>query len=74
MIGERSKELLRKAAGAFEKGMNPFGHWFLSENEVTADECMIMSERIATIIKWFVGQSRKVQIEVLFHDLGPLGR
>ncbi len=74
MIGERMEELLGKAADAFEKGMNPFDHWFLSENEVTADECMVMSEQIAALIKWFVNQPRKTQTEILLHDLGPLAK
>lgn len=74
MISERSKELLRKAAEALEKGMSPFEHWFLSKNEVTLDECMTMSERIATIIKWFLAQPKKVRAEVLLHDLGPLAK
>lgn len=70
MIGERSKELLGKAAAALKKGTSPFEHWFLSKHEVTLDECMTMSERMAALIEWFLDQSKKVQIEVLFHDLG----
>lgn len=49
--GSRPNDLLLKAAEALEKGTDPFSHGWLSENEVTLDECFSLSERIAVILK-----------------------
>jgi len=48
---DRKMELLKKAADAFENGTDPFNHASLVENAVTLDECMELSDLIATILK-----------------------
>lgn len=42
--------LLRRAANALVDGRDPFSTAFLVENDVTYDECMEMSDAIATAI------------------------
>jgi hypothetical protein len=39
--------LLRKAADALEKGESPFYSGFLTENDVTADQCMALAMNLA---------------------------
>ena len=52
---DRMDALLKKAATALECGSDPFNHAFLVENEVSADECMSLSEKMGIIIKGFLG-------------------
>lgn len=42
----RMAELLGAAAHAFDDGRNPFLEEFLTEHDVTSDECMAMSKLI----------------------------
>ena len=42
-----SAELLREAADALEEGRDPFGASFLSENDVTSDQCMALARQLA---------------------------
>lgn len=51
MISQRMKDLLVKASACFSEGFSPFNNDWLSENQVTLDECMALSEMIGTIIK-----------------------
>lgn len=51
MVSQRMKNLLVKASTCFEEGFSPFNNDWLSENQVTLDECMSLSELIGTIIK-----------------------
>lgn len=51
MISQRMKDLLVKASACFSEGFSPFNNDWLSENQVTLDECMSLSELIGTVIK-----------------------
>jgi len=51
VISKRMKDLLVKASACFSDGFSPFNNEWLSENEVTLDECMTLSELIGTVIK-----------------------
>ena len=61
----RSDSLLLKAATAMANGADPFSHDFLVENNVTLDECMSLSERIAIICKGWLGCGKDDQIKIL---------
>jgi len=43
----RSTDLLRKAAEALEDGRDPLANPFLSEHDVTLDECYSLAEQLA---------------------------
>ncbi len=72
---DRMDALLKKAATALEDGADPFNRKFLVENEVSADECMGLSEKMGIIIKGFLGADRDDQIMLLavgaVYDEGP---
>jgi hypothetical protein len=40
-------DLMIKAAKALESGEDPFGASFLSENDVSADQCFLMASQLA---------------------------
>lgn len=40
-------KLLRKAANALSEGNDPFAGSFLSENDVSFDQCMTLAEQLA---------------------------
>jgi hypothetical protein len=40
-------QLLRKAAAALDEGNDPFAGLFLTENDVTFDQCMTLAENLA---------------------------
>jgi hypothetical protein len=51
----RSIELLKTAADALLDGRDPFCDSWLSDNDVTLDECMTLAEQLAagaTILAW----------------------
>lgn len=51
----RMADLLDKAADALENGEDPLALHFLSENEVTLDECFDLADKLAMgarIISW----------------------
>lgn len=60
--GSRSNKLLLGAAKALAEGENPFCTEWLTENEVTLDECFALSERIAIIIKGHLASRREEQM------------
>lgn len=43
----KSAELLREAAEALDRGDNPFSTSWLSEHEVTFDQCMSLAQQLA---------------------------
>jgi hypothetical protein len=43
-----SSELLRKAAEALDEGTDPFSGSFLTDNDVTFDQCMALGQQLAT--------------------------
>jgi len=49
--GDRQAFLLGKAAEALDNGADPFSHEFLLKEQVTADECIGLSQMMATILK-----------------------
>jgi hypothetical protein len=58
----RQSELLKAAAEALENGEDPFALHFLSEHEVTADECFDMADKIASgarIVAWATENPRR---------------
>lgn len=50
----RTKELLLEASKCFIYGYSPFCGSWLSEHEVTLDECIDLSEMIGTVLLGFV--------------------
>lgn len=60
----RSQDLLQKAAQAFEEGMDPFSHSWLSENEVTAQECWELGQSIAGILKGYLASPQLLQAQL----------
>lgn len=65
MSKDRIDDLLMKAAESLENGADPFNHEFLVKNEVTADECFTLSEKMALIIKGFLGSDMDDQVLIL---------
>jgi hypothetical protein len=53
----RMTELMNKAADEFERGTNPFESWWLSENNVSLDECMALSESTAIALRHFAAMT-----------------
>ena len=51
----RMDELLQLAAEKYDDHSDPFNTSFLVENDVTLDECMEMSEQVATAIRVWLG-------------------
>lgn len=64
MISKRMKELIVRAAACFSEGYSPFNNDWLSENHVTLDECVSLSELIGTIIKGFALSDDALQFDV----------
>lgn len=64
-------DLLKKAAKTFKDESNPFSHWWLRENEVSADQCMSMSDIIGAVIEWYADQGTQTQALVLLHGFHP---
>lgn len=62
---DRMDKLLLKAATALENGVDPFNREFLVANEVSADECMGLSEKMGILIKGFLGADRDDQVMLL---------
>jgi hypothetical protein len=46
-IARRSTDLLKKAADALDDGQSPLANPFLSENDVSLDECYNLAEQLA---------------------------
>lgn len=63
-------ELLEKAAKAFEEGQNPFASDWLTENNVTSDECFTLSEQISVLIKGYLAS--KPEDQMLLIALGAV--
>ncbi len=51
MIAPRMMELLEKAADAFEVQRDPFSIEWLTQNNVTLQECVDLSELIGNILR-----------------------
>lgn len=71
LMGPTMTTLLKKAAKTFKKGSDPFSHWWLSQNEVTADQCMSLSDIIGAVIEWYADQGPNVQAQILLHGFHP---
>lgn len=71
LMGPRMTSLLKNAARTFADGSSPFLFEWLSENEVTLDECMNMSEIIGSVIEWFADQSMSAQVKILLYGFHP---
>ena len=65
MSKDRIDDLLAKAAESLANGADPFNHEFLVSNEVTADECFTLSEKMAIILKGFLGSDMDDQMMIL---------
>lgn len=65
MISERMKELLILASKCFEEGFSPFQTDWLSENQVTFDECMTLSEMVGFIIRGVAMSDEITQTQVM---------
>ena len=58
----RATDLLRKAADALDDGRDPLTLPFLSDNDVTLDECYEMAENLASgalILSWVMDNPQK---------------
>ena len=62
MKSERLIDLLEKASKAFEDGQDPFSQHWLSENEVTLNECYDLSLAISAAIDLFLIPMQKVKL------------
>ena len=62
MKSDRLIELLEKAAKALEDGSDPFHTSFLSENQVTLDECYDLSLAISSAIDLMLIPLRRTQV------------
>ncbi len=60
----RAEELLQKIAQAFEDGIDPFSTHWLSENEVTGQECWDLTQSIAGILKGYLASSKRLQAQL----------
>ncbi len=60
---QRLRSLLRDAAKCFEEASSPFSTEWLSENHVTADECIDLSNLIATAIQVYLALPKNVRME-----------
>jgi hypothetical protein len=71
-ISPRLASLLEKAAMCFGDGRNPFrdGEW-LSDSDVTFEECEQLSDLIGAVLNGFVKSTHTAQAEVLL--AGALG-
>lgn len=65
MISKRMKELLVKAATCFDDGYSPFNDQWLSEHNVTLDECMDLSSMIGTVLSGVAHASDMTQQEII---------
>lgn len=65
MLNDRMQELLKMAADKFENGGNPFDASVLREHHVTLDECMDLSEGIATIIRGYLSAPKEIRMRVM---------
>lgn len=61
----RHDSLLLKAAEALSHGADPFSSGFLTENNVTLDECMALSERIAILCKGWLASGKDDRLKIL---------
>lgn len=61
----RNTDLLRAMAHAFEEGIDPFSTSWLSEHEVTGQECYEMGQSIASIVKGYLASPMDKQIALL---------
>lgn len=57
----RMDDLLGEAAEAFADGRDPFSTEWLSDHEVTLDECMALSDRIASVLRGYLAAPRVVR-------------
>lgn len=69
----RVDDLLTAAAEVFDDGRDPFTDAFLVEHKVTLDECMTLSEHIATAIRSYVRLSPRDRARAAVRDMLPAG-
>ena len=58
----RIEELLRAAASTYDEHSDPFNTQWLVDHDVTLDECMELSEQIATSIRVWLGMGDLIQL------------
>ena len=66
---QRQRELLEAMAKAFEEGIDPFSTSFLSEHQVTAQECFEMGHSIASILKGYLAAPVRSQVALLAYGI-----
>ena len=59
----RGEFLLKAAAAAFEQGIDPFSTAWLSEHEVTAQECFDLGQSLSTVIKAYLASDADFKIK-----------
>lgn len=57
----RRSYLLSEVAKAFDQGIDPFSPGWLREHDVTADECMTLSDNIAAILLGYLAADKSVR-------------
>lgn len=70
----RSDELLRAAAGAFADGRSPFSTEWLSEHDVSLNECIDLGDRIAQVLNGYLNSPdvvRKAFPLFTIEDMSP---
>lgn len=65
MISPRIKTLLIEASKCFDEGYSPFNSDWLSEHEVTLDECVALSSMIGMVIRGVALANDLTQAEIL---------
>lgn len=63
----RSSELLKAAADALDDGRNPLANPFLSDHDVTLDECYSLAEWLAVgarLMAWAIENPRQAKTAV----------
>jgi hypothetical protein len=61
----RSDRLVREIADQFANASTPMSGEWLSDNNVTLDECGALCDRVAMIIKGFLNSPKDTQLTIL---------
>lgn len=74
MIGERMKFLLLEASKCFDDGYSPFNDEWLSEHNVTVDECAQLSVLIGMVLSGVALADKETQAKVVIASVQEYGK